>query len=72
MAATDAYRQRHPEAVDAVELGNIRTVVAVPMLKGDEPIGVIAIHRPEVALFNEKQIGGPAPTKRTPNAPALA
>ena len=56
MAATDAYRQRHPRAVDAVELGHIRTVVAVPMLKGDEPIGVIAIHRPEVALFNEKQI----------------
>src|SRR5262249_44695126 len=56
MAATDSYRQRHPRAVDAVELGRIRTVVAVPMLKGDEPIGIIAIHRPEVALFNEKQI----------------
>ena len=37
-------------------LGGIRTAVAVPMLKDDEPIGIIAIHRPEVALFDEKQI----------------
>ena len=56
LAATDAYRQRHPLMVGAVELGGIRTAVAVPMLKDDEPIGVIAIHRPEVALFDEKQI----------------
>src|SRR5262245_53769041 len=26
------------------------------MLKDDQPIGVISIHRPEVALFDEKQI----------------
>ena len=56
LVATDSYRQRHPRAVDAVELGRIRTAVAVPMLKDDQPIGVIAIHRPEVALFDEKQI----------------
>ena len=56
LAATEVYRQRHPRAVDAVELGRIRTAVAVPMLKDDEPIGVISIHRPEVALFDEKQI----------------
>ena len=56
LAATELYRQRHPRAVDAVELGRIRTAVAVPMLKDDEPIGVISIHRPEVALFDEKQI----------------
>jgi hypothetical protein len=29
----DSYRQRHPRAVDAVELGRIRTVVAVPKLE---------------------------------------
>jgi GAF domain-containing protein len=56
LAATELYRQRHPRTVDAVELGHIRTAVAVPMLKDDEPIGVISIHRPEVALFDEKQI----------------
>ena len=56
LAATELYRQRHPRTVDAVELGRIRTAVAVPMLKDDEPIGVISIHRPEVSLFDEKQI----------------
>jgi GAF domain-containing protein len=56
LAATAAYRQRHPRMVEAVELGGIRTAVAVPMLKDDEPIGVISINRPEVASFDEKQI----------------
>jgi class 3 adenylate cyclase len=56
LAATELYRQRHPRTVDAVELGHIRTAVAVPMLRDHEPIGVISIHRPEVALFDEKQI----------------
>ena len=56
LAATQSYRERHPRAVDAVELGSVRTTVAVPMLKDDEPVGVIAIHRPEVRPFTDKQI----------------
>jgi GAF domain-containing protein len=56
LAATQSYRERHPRAVDAVELGSVRTTVAVPMLKDNEPIGVIAIHRPEVRPFTDKQI----------------
>lgn len=56
LAATEAYRQRQPRMVDTVELGGIRTAVAVPMLKDSELIGAIAIHLPDVALFNEKQI----------------
>ena len=56
LAATEAYKQRHPKLVEAVELGGIRTALAVPMLKDDVPIGVIAIIRPEVAPFNDKQI----------------
>ena len=56
LAATQSYLERHPRAVDAVELGGVRTVVAVPIIRDDEPIGVIAIHRPEVRLFTDKQI----------------
>ena len=56
LAATEAYKQRHPKLVEAVELGGIRTALAVPMLKDDVPIGVIALIRPEVAPFNDKQI----------------
>jgi GAF domain-containing protein len=56
LAATNEYRRRDLKVVEAVELGGIRTALAVPMLKEREAIGVIAIHRPEVALFDDKQI----------------
>jgi GAF domain-containing protein len=56
LAATEAYAQGHPRMVEAVELGGIRTAVGVPMLKDDEPIGVLAIVRPEIIPFDEKQI----------------
>jgi adenylate cyclase len=56
LAATKAYSDRHPGMVKAVELGGIRTAVAVPILKEGELIGVIALHRPDVNPFDEKQI----------------
>ena len=48
LAATPAYAERHPVVVDAVELGGVRTSVAVPMLKDNELIGIIVIFRQEV------------------------
>ncbi len=56
LAAIQSYLERHPRAVDAVELGGVRTVVAVPMLKDDDFIGVIAVLRQEVRPFADKQI----------------
>jgi GAF domain-containing protein len=56
LAATRAYAERHPQSVSVVELGGARTSVAVPMLKDDEPIGVIVIFRQEVRAFNERQV----------------
>ena len=56
LAATQSYIERHPRMVEAVELGGIRTGMAVPMLKDDELVGIIAIHRREVLPFTEKQI----------------
>ena len=42
--------------VEAVELGGMRTVIAVPMLKDDNLVGVIAVHRREVRPFTQEQI----------------
>jgi GAF domain-containing protein len=51
LAATKPYAERHPRVVKAVELGGIRTVVAVPMFKENELIGIVNIHRREVRPF---------------------
>ena len=56
VAATRAYAERYPPMVAAVELGGVRTVVAVPLLKDDELVGIIAIYRQEIRPFSEKQI----------------
>ena len=51
-----AYRTRDPHIIAAVELGGFRTVLAVPMLKENELVGVINIYRQEVHPFIDKQI----------------
>ena len=42
--------------VEAVEVGGIRTVVGVPLLKDNELIGLFGIYRQEVRPFSGKQI----------------
>src|SRR6516162_9678019 len=56
LAATRPYAERVPAVVDAVELGGVRTVVVVPMLKNNDLVGAIAIFRQEVRPFTDKQI----------------
>ena len=56
-AALPAYtEQRDPDVVAAVELGGIRTFVAVPMLKENKLIGAVIVYRQEVRPFTDKQI----------------
>jgi GAF domain-containing protein len=42
--------------IAAVHIADIHTVAIVPMLKGDDFVGVISIYRKEVRPFTDKQI----------------
>ena len=55
-AVSEAYIERDPATVAAVELGGLRTFVAVPMLKENDLVGAFALARQEVRPFTEKQI----------------
>ena len=51
-----AYKERDYGVVMLVELASAHTFLAVPMLKENEVVGVIAIYRQEVLTFTDKQI----------------
>ena len=56
LAMEQGYIELNPTFVAAVELGGVRTFLAVPMLKENDLIGVIIVYRQEVRPFSEKQI----------------
>ena len=57
MAALPGYIDRSdPGAIAAVELGGVRTILRVPMLKDKELTGSFSLYRQEVRPFTEKQI----------------
>jgi GAF domain-containing protein len=56
MRTEEAYVDRDPIAVRAVEVLGIRTLVAVPMVKGNGSVGVISVYRQAVRPFTDKQI----------------
>jgi adenylate cyclase len=56
LPASEDYIAGNPGAVAAVELGGVRTFLAVPMLKENELIGCFSLYRQEVRPFTDKQI----------------
>jgi two-component system, NtrC family, sensor kinase len=55
---SESYNARAPSrnALKVIQLNRARTVLAVPMVKENELVGVISIYRQEVRPFTEKQI----------------
>jgi two-component system, NtrC family, sensor kinase len=51
-----AYLSGDPLPVAGVEVAGIRTLVVIPMLKENKPVGAISIYRKEVRPFTDKQI----------------
>ena len=56
LALADDVEKRNPVLVEAAELGGIRTVLNVPMLKEDQLVGAFIVSRQEVRPFTDKQI----------------
>src|SRR5580693_1311601 len=56
VAATQAYEQRVPETVAAVEVGGVRTILGVPLLNEGELIGSFTLYCQEVRPFTDKQV----------------
>ena len=56
VAASEAYAEGEPLSIAAVELGGVRTLLCVPLLKDNELIGAFTLARHEVRPFTDKQI----------------
>lgn len=56
LADSELYRQRNPWRVNMVELEGIRSVLVVPLMRGDLGIGGIVLYRREVSPFSEEDV----------------
>ena len=56
LAAEQAYTNGDPDTVTSVEVGGVRSLLSVPMLKENELIGGFTLSRHEVRPFTDKQI----------------
>ena len=66
LLADPRYAEREPEVVTGVELGGIRTLLIVPMLKEKNLIGALTIYRQEVRPFNDKLWGRACRRRKIP------
>ena len=56
LSKDQSYLEHDPLVVTAVEKGEVRSVLIVPMNKDDELVGAIGMHRRDVRPFTDKQI----------------
>ena len=56
LSVSDLYRTGDATAVAGVQLGSVRTLMFVALVKDDAPVGAFIIARREVRAFSDKQI----------------
>ena len=56
IAELDAYKNGEPASIRAVDQEGIRTMLSVPLFRGEDAIGCINLIRREVKPFTERQI----------------
>jgi signal transduction histidine kinase len=56
MRLSEPYRYKFPLALAAVESGGTRTLLSVPLVRDDAPVGIFQLARQEVRPFSDKQI----------------
>ena len=56
MSAHQSYLKQDERIVALVDAAGARTLLTVPMLKDDDPVGAIVIYRQEARAFTDKQI----------------
>ena len=56
MRTEQDYIEEEPSIRALVDVAGARSFVAVPMLKDNQPVGIISIYRLEVRPFTDKQI----------------
>ena len=56
LAETEAYKRGDPLRVTSVEKEGIRTFLAVPLMRGGEAVGCIALFRREIKLFDDRHV----------------
>src|SRR4029077_8679716 len=53
---SEPYRYKFPLALAAVEAGGTRTLLSVPLVRDDAPVGIFQLERQEVRPFSDKKI----------------
>ncbi|HJU18292.1 MAG TPA: GAF domain-containing protein [Stellaceae bacterium] len=56
LAATELYRSGDPHRKMTVDVGGVRSLLGVPLRRGEKLLGVFLIYRTEVRPFTDKQI----------------
>ena len=56
LSTEQGYAERKSGITAAIEVGGVRTLLAIPMLKEDELVGIITIYRQEVRPFTDRQV----------------